>query len=158
MLLLFRDDFGRRYVSDTTMITMQTHSTSVSSATPVGPTPATAIQALAAPEIWASNQFWPMCSFLFSVHGPGPVWTQMRPESFRQLIGHLHRRIERNPDEVELDLVKNLYFVAIRTVRGAKTNQQMHGAESAEFLKFLYETYKYLIARTSMPLFGDMPV
>ena len=147
MLLLFQGAFGRLHVSATTMITMQTHSTPASSASPVGPTPVTAIQALAAPEIWASNQFWPMCSFLFSVHGSGPVWTQMRPESFRQLIGHLHRRIERNPDEAELDLVKNLYCLVIRMVRGAKTNQQLHGAESVEFLKPLYETYKYLIAR-----------
>jgi len=83
---------------------------------------------------------------------------QMRPESFRQLCIHMHNKLEQasGSEDFPIELIKNIYFLIIKSVRGAKTNQQFHGAESPQFLQALYNTYKYLRTFGPMPHFGKL--
>lgn len=123
------------------------------------PSPATATHALSDPTFWQNGQFFPLCQFLFTEYEAKPVWTHMRPESFRQLCIHLHKKMNNanGSENYSTQLIKNTYFLIIKTVRGIKTNQQFHAAESPEFLRALYEIYKYLLTFTQMPLFGHLP-
>lgn len=137
-------------------------SSSVSSAVPVAvaaaPSPITATTALSQKTFWQNGQFFPLCRFLFAIYQGNPVWTQMRPESFRQLCIHMHNKLEQasGSEDFPIELIKNIYFLIIKTVRGPKTNQQFHAAESPKFLQGLYNTYKYLRTFGPMPHFGKL--
>lgn len=134
-------------------------SSSVSSAVPTAaPSPVTATTALSDKTFWQHGQFFPLCRFLFTTYKGNPVWMQMRPESFRQLCIHVHTKLNNatGSENYPIELIKNVYFIIIKSVRGAKTNQQFHGAESPQFLQALYSTYKYLRTFGPMPHFGKL--
>lgn len=132
------------------------------------PTPSTAVQALSTVNIWEQPQFWPLCRYLFTVHGEQLVWTQLRPESFRLLCFHLDHKLNhykygsiddvgQQRVEFPTELLRDTFFLVIQAVRGPKTNEEFHGAESPEFLKALYRIYIHLLTCCSMPLFGHLP-
>ena len=122
--------------------TSSSSSSTTVSAAAAAPSPATATNAL------------------FTIYQGNPVWTQMRPESFRQLCVHMHNKLEQanGSEDFPIELIKNIYFLIIKVVRNTKTNQQFHAAESPEFLQGLYNTYKYLRTFGPMPHFGSLPV
>jgi hypothetical protein len=145
------------------MATVSSSSSSSSSSSTVpqsaAPSPTTATHALSTDMFWQSGQFWPLCRFLFTIYNSSPVWTRMRPESFRQLCSHTVKKIDYvdGTEETPPELLKNVYFLIVKVVRGSKSNQRFHGDESPEFLKSLHSIYKYLYTINSMPLFGHLP-
>ena len=140
--------------------TSSSSSSTTVSAAAAAPSPTTATNALSQEIFWQNGQFFPLCRFLFTVYQGNPVWTQMRPESFRQLCVHMHNKLEQanGSEDFPIELIKNVYFLIIKVVRNTKTNQQFHAAESPEFLQGLYNTYKYLRTFGPMPHFGSLPV
>jgi hypothetical protein len=140
-------------------------SSSAPSTSSSAPTPSSAVRALSSVNIWQQPQFWPLCRYLFTLHDGQLVWAQLRPESFRLLCLHLDRKLNHYKyekfdavqEEFPNQLLRDTFFLVIRAVRGPKTNEEFHGAESPEFLKALYRIYIHLLTVCPMPLFGHLP-
>ena len=119
------------------------------------------VQAVSVPTFHHNHeQFWKMLHLLFTQYKGKLVHTQLDTDTFRKIICQLHQVIE-STEEYDVilkngELIFHVYFVALASIRGIRTNSEMHCYESPTVLKSLYQTYRLLfkMKRTTLPGFG----
>lgn len=108
------------------------------------------------------DQFWQMLNFLFTQYNDEFIHTQLDTQTFRKIICQLHQVVEDTTDYDIIiknsELIYHVYFVALASIRGGRTNSEMHGYETPEVLRSLYQTYRLLLKfeRYNLPCFGHL--
>ena len=124
------------------------------------PTPQDVVMALDIPEFHKNPEFWQMLNYLFSNFNGKLVHTHLTNAAFRKLICQLYQFIEWTDDYDFLvtngELIYHIYFVSLASIRGYRSNAEMHTYESPSVLFALYQTYRLLFKfkRFNLPCFG----
>lgn len=107
-------------------------------------------------------EFWNMLQFLFSDYNGIRFWTQLPRDTFRKMIGQLHRSIDLLPtfDDVKrnAELIYKSYMVMMHQIRGKRSIGETMATEKTETLKSLHNVYRTLfrLSKSSIPLFGHV--
>jgi hypothetical protein len=112
------------------------------------------------PDFYQKPEFWQMLNFLFSSFDGKIVHTLLTNATFRKIICQLHQFVEWTDNYDFLvtnsELIYHVYFVSLASIRGYRSNAEMHAHESHDVLVALYQTYRLLFKfkRYNLPCFG----